>query len=118
MMRRQVRLLYVAVAAFVIIAVGTVISNRLDDDIARLKDITQEVMMEKIQVDTEKSKMLQEISQSDSATYIMEMARRSYEYLLPGEIRFVVVNAESLYDTEPEAEIVDDAMLQQAGAGG
>ena len=41
----------------------------------------------------------------DTDSYIMEKARSLYGYLMPGEIRFVVVNPDSLYDT-PEAVVV------------
>ena len=101
----RVRLLYVAVAAFVIVSVGTMVSNRLD----------QEVRMRQIEVEEINSNMKQEIAQQDKDSYIMEMARRYYGYLLPGEIRFVVVNPESLYEQEPEAQVVDDSVMQQAG---
>ena len=36
----------------------------------------------------------------------MDKARSLYGYLMPGEIRFVVANPDSLYDT-PEATVVE-----------
>jgi len=111
----RVRLLYVAVAAFVIVAVGTMVSNRLDDEIRVRQDQKQQVRMRQIEVEEINSNMKQEIAQQDKDSYIMEMARRYYGYLLPGEIRFVVVNPESLYEQGPEAQVVDDSVMQQAG---
>ncbi|MBQ9263190.1 MAG: septum formation initiator family protein [Clostridia bacterium] len=112
-MRKRVRLLYVLVAAFVIAAGGMMTINRLDQDIVALQDTSRQVRMRQLEVESENSDMKQEIAQKDKDSYIMEMARRYYGYLLPGEIRFVVVNPESLYD-QPEAEVVDDAVMQQA----
>ena len=114
-LRKRVRLLYVVVAAFVIAAGGMITINRLDQDIVTLQDISRTVRLRQLEVEAQKSEMLQEISQQDKDSYIMEMARRYYGYLLPGEIRFVVVNPESLYDQEPEAEVVEDSMMQPDG---
>lgn len=111
----RVRLLYVAVAAFVIVSVGTMVSNRLDQEIRVRQDQKQQVRLRQIEVEEINSNMKQEIAQQDKDSYIMEMARRYYGYLLPGEIRFVVVNPESLYEQEPEAQVVDDSVMQQAG---
>ena len=114
-LRKRVRLLYVVVAAFVIAAGGMITINRLDQDIVTLQDTSRTVRLRQLEVEAQKSEMLQEISQQDKDSYIMEMARRYYGYLLPGEIRFVVVNPESLYDQEPEAEVVEDSMMQPDG---
>ncbi len=116
-MRVKVRLLYVLVAAFVIVAAGTMTVNRLDQDILVRQDQAREVRLRQIAVEEKNSDMRQEIAQKDTESYIMDMARRYYGYLLPGEIRFVVVNPESLYEQEPEAQIVDDSVMREAGEG-
>lgn len=113
-MRKRVRLLYVLVAAFVITAAGMMTVNRLDQDIQVRQGQAKQVRLRQIEVEEVNSNMKQEIAQQDKDSYIMEMARRYYDYLLPGEIRFVVVNPESLYEQEPEAAVVDDAALQEA----
>ncbi len=117
-LRKRVRLLYVLVAAFVIAAGGMITINRLDQDIVSLQDTSRTVRLRQLEVEAQKSEMLQEINQQDKDSYIMEMARRYYGYLLPGEIRFVVINPESLYDQEPEAAVVEDDMMQPQGAEG
>ena len=114
-MRKRIPLLYVVVAAFVIAAGGLIAMNRLDRDIAQLQEVSRNTRIRQLEVEAQKSEMLQEISQQDKDSYIMEMARRYYGYLLSGEIRFVVVNPESLYDQEPEAEVVEDSMMQPDG---
>ncbi len=116
-MRRRVRLLYVLVAAFVIAAAGMMTVNRLDQDIRVRQDQAREVRLRQLEVEEENSNMKQEIAQKDKDSYIMDMARRYYGYLLPGEIRFVVVNPESLYEQEPEAAVVEAEVMQEAGEG-
>ena len=114
-MRKRIPLLYVVVAAFVIAAGGLIAMNRLDRDIAQLQEVSRNTRIRQLEVEAQKSEMMQEIGQQDKDSYIMEMARRYYGYLLPGEIRFVVVNPEALYEQEPQAQVVDDSVMQNAG---
>ena len=115
-MRKRIPLLYVVVAAFVIAAGGLIAMNRLDRDIAQLQEVSRNTRIRQLEVEARKSEMMQEIGQQDKDSYIMEMARRYYGYLLPGEIRFVVTNPESLYGEEPEANVVPDAVMEAGGA--
>lgn len=112
-MQKKIRLLYVAVVAFVIAAGSMLAMNRLDREIAVLQDTSRSVRLRQLEVEAKKSEMNQEIAQQDKDSYIMEMARRYYGYLLPGEIRFVVINPEVLSDQVPEAAVVDDQMMEQ-----
>ena len=117
-MRNRVKLFYVLVAAFVIIAGGLITLHRLDRDIAVLEDTAREVRLEQLRVNTEKSEMQQEIAIKDTDAYIREMARNMYGYLMPGEIRFVVVNPEALWgeDRAPvEVAVVEEASAQAGG---
>ncbi len=102
-MRHRIRLLYVMVCAFVIAACGLMVMNRLDGDIAVLQDTVRETRLRQLAVETEKSDMQQELAIKDTDSYIREMARTQYGYLMPGEIRFVVVNPEALYDAPDTA---------------
>ncbi len=97
-MRKKIKLFYVVVIAFVIVAGGLVTLHRLDEDIAVLEDTARNVRMEQLKVNTEKSTMQQEIAIKDTDAYIRDMARTELGYLMPGEIKFVVVNPEALYD--------------------
>lgn len=107
-MRSRLKLFPVLVAAFVIAACGMIAMNRLDGDIAVLQDVAKETRIRQLQVEAQKSEMIQEINNMDSDSYIIEKARSLYGYLMPGEIRFVVTNPESLYDT-PVAMVVEEA---------
>ena len=92
-----------------IAACGMIAMNRLDGDIAVLQDVAKETRIRQLQLDAQKSDMIQEINNMDSDSYIIEKARSLYGYLMPGEIRFVVTNPESLYDT-PEAMVVEEGL--------
>ena len=110
-MRKRIRLFYVLVAAFVITAGGLMALNRLDQDISALQDTARETRLRQLAVETEKSNIQKELAIKDSDAYIREMARSKYGYLMPGEIRFVVINPEALYGTEeaPQAEVMEDS---------
>ena len=96
-MRKRIRLLYVIVIAFVIVAGGMITLNRLDQEIAVLEDTARETRLRQLALETENGNMRQEIAIKDTDSYIRKMARRDNRFLMPGETRFVVVNPEALY---------------------
>ena len=96
-MRKRIRLLYVIVIAFVIVAGGLMTLNRLDQEIAVLEDTARETRLRQLALETENGNMRQEIAIKDTDSYIRKMARRDNRFLMPGETRFVVVNPEALY---------------------
>ncbi len=96
-MRKRIRLLYVSVIAFVIVAGGMITLNRLDQEIAVLEDTARETRLRQLALETENGNMRQEIAVKDTDSYIRKMARKDNRFLMPGEPRFVVVNPEALY---------------------
>ncbi len=114
-MRKRIRLLYVIVIAFVIVAGGLMTLNRLDQEIAVLEDTARETRLRQLALETENGNMRQEIAVKDTDSYIRKMARKDNRFLMPGEIRFVVVNPEALYapgempGLEIEAETAEPA---------
>jgi len=121
--RKRIKLLYVVVIAFVIVAGGLMTLNRLDQEIAVLEDTARETRLRQLALETENGNMKQEIAVKDTESYIRKMARKDNRFLMPGEIRFVVVNPEALYapgempgleieaetaETEPEAETAQE----------
>ena len=102
-MRKRIKLLYVAVIAFVIIAGGLIALNGLNSDIRVLEDTARATRLRQVAVEAEKSDMQKELAMKDTDAYIRDTARSLYGYLMPGEILFVVENPEALYDEEPEA---------------
>lgn len=110
-MRKRIKLFYVMVAAFVIVACGLMAMNRMDQDISALRDTARETRLRQLAVETQKSDMQKELAVKDSDSYIRELARSQYGYLMPGEIRFVVVNPEVLYEggEVPQAAVAEDS---------
>lgn len=108
-MRKRVKLFYVLVAAFVIAATGMMALNRLDQEITVLEDVARETRLRQLSLQAENSAMVQEIAMKDEDAYIRKMARQDNRYLMPGEIRFVVVNPEALYapGEMPGVEVVE-----------
>ena len=96
-MRKRIKLFYVVVIAFVIIAGGLMTMNRLDQEIAVLEDTARETRLRQLALETENGNMKQEIAVKDTESYIRKMARKNNRFLMPGETRFVVVNPEALY---------------------
>ena len=96
-MRKRIRLLYVIVIAFVIVAGGMITLNRLDQEIAVLEDTARETRLRQLALETENGSMRQEIAIKDTDSYIRKMARKDNRFLMPGETRFGVVNPEALY---------------------
>lgn len=115
-MKRRIKLFPVLVMAFAIIACGLVTMNRLDGDIAVLEDTAQETQRRKLDAEAARSALQQEIAIKDTDSYIMEKARSLYGYLMPGEIRFVVVNPDSLYDAPEDAVVAQETAAPEGEA--
>ena len=111
-MRKRIKLFYVMVAAFVIVAAGLMALNRLNQDITVLQDTARETRLRQLAVETEKSDMQKELAIKDTDSYIREMARSQQGYLMPGEIRFEVVNPEVLYEG---GELLEEAAEDSEG---
>lgn len=97
MRRRKVPLLNLAVYAFVILAIGMMIINRLDGDIQQLRTRKADVNLTLLDKQREKSENIDEISRKDTEKYIVEIAR-SEGYMYKGEIKYIISNPELLYD--------------------
>ncbi len=100
-MGRRVRLLYVLAAAFVIAAAAMMILNRLSGDIAVKQMEQSEIRQIANEVNAERSDLQQELIFLNTDAGIRKEAM-AQGYLMPGQIRFVVVNPEALYGPETE----------------
>lgn len=105
-MRSRIRIFPVLVMLFVIAACGLIALQSLDGDIAVLEDTVREREITLRGVQNEQSALEEEINNKDDSNYIIEKAR-GLGYLMPGEIRFVVINPEVLYDV-PVAQVVGE----------
>ena len=111
--------------AVIYTAAGLMTLNRLDREIAVLEDTARETRLKQLSLETENGNMKQEISVMDTDSYIRMMARKDNKFLMPGEIRFVVVNPEALYapgempgqEIELEAETAPEAEPETEPAG-
>ena len=106
-MRKRMKLFNLIVIAFMIVAGGLVTLNQLERDITVLQDVAREIRLREIKVTSVNGELNKEIGKKDDEAYIIELARTQYGYLMPGEIRFKVVNPEAL-GTVPEARIVEE----------
>lgn len=107
-MRKRMKLFHVLVIAFMIVAGGLVTLNQLESDITVLQDIARETRIREIRAINQNGELNKEAKQKDEESYIIELARTQYGYLMPGEIRFKVVNPEAL-GVVPEAQIVEES---------
>ncbi len=105
-MQRRMKLLTVVVLAFIITATGLIAGRQYKSDIDKLNDMKYQVRLEQIEAERQKSAYQSELTASETDEYIIRMARELYGYLMPGEIRFVVINTDALYD-EPEARVLE-----------
>ena len=96
-MNRRIKLFPVIVLFACVIAVTAVINQHLNGRIADLKELSSKTRMEQIDLESEKSALEQEINRKDQDSYIIQIARHEYGYLMPGEIRFHVTNIDDLY---------------------
>lgn len=106
-MHKRMKLFHLLVFAFMIVAGGLVTLNQLESDITMLQDIAKETRLREIQATNLNGELNKEIGKKDDEDYIIELARTQYGYLMPGEIRFKVVNPEAL-GVVPEAQIVEE----------
>ena len=96
-MKKNIRVFPVIVLVTCIIAVTMVINQHLNRSLVELRTLSGQVRMEQIDLESEKSSLEQEIYRKDQDSYIIQIARHEYGYLLPGEIRFQVTNIGDLY---------------------
>lgn len=101
-MGRQVRLLYVLTAAFVIAAISLMILNRLDGEIAVKREEQSEIRQVANALNAETSDLTQELVFLGTDAGIRKEAM-AQGYLMPGQIRFEVRNKEVLFDEPVDA---------------
>ena len=95
-MRKRMRLLYVLVVAFVIVAVGLITISQLDGDLAFLESRAKEIQEESVKLKGLNGDLTRIINKQDDKDFIIDLARSQYDYMMPGEMRFEVVNPEVL----------------------
>lgn len=109
-MRKRIKLVTVLIVAITIVVCALLWINQLDDEIAGLKKDLKQAEVELRKAEQEVGGAKTEIENMNKPSYVISRARE-LGYLMPGEIRFVVVNPEVLTDN-PEDAIVEE-LLQQ-----
>ena len=105
-MRKRVRLITVVIIAITMVVCALLLVNNLDEEIAGLENDLKKSEVALRVAQQEIGEINTEISNMDKASYIIARARE-LGYLMPGEIRFVVVNPEVLAD-DPGAAVVEE----------
>lgn len=105
-MQKRFRLITVLIVAIALVLCALLLINRLNGDIDALKKNVKTEELNLRLVQQEDGEISTEITNMNKESYIIAQARK-LGYLMPGEIRFVVVNPEVLEDS-PENAIVEE----------
>lgn len=97
-MKGRTSILNLLVYAFVIVAVGLIVINRMNSDIRILENTKNAINLTLLDKQQQKSEYTDEISRKDTEKYIVEIARQEYGYIYKGEIKYVITNPQLLYD--------------------
>lgn len=96
----QVPGLLLAAVLCVIVAVFTIINNRLDQGLSRMRGLVEEANYLTSMQQKELQDLQHKLELARTDDFIANEARTQYGYLSPGEIRFVVTNPEVLWGVQ------------------
>lgn len=96
-LHKQVKLITVVIMAITMIVCALLVMDRLDGNIQVMQGKVKNAELELRQVQQKQGEITTEIANMDKESYIIARARE-LDYLMPGEMRFVVVNPEVLTD--------------------
>jgi hypothetical protein len=103
---------YAVAAAFcAILLMGWVLADRYDQGIHRLRVDIEEASDLVFQKERDLLRLAEQVRLAQTDQFIASEARTKYDYLFPGEIRFVVTNPEVLGLT-PEGNTVTEGVDQ------
>lgn len=94
------------VFTLMVIAITALSASHIRGNISYYEDELLKKKMEQIELEARISSLEREISMADDDSYIIDVARTRYGYLMPGEVCFKVTNISSVMDN-PEVEIVE-----------
>lgn len=105
-MRKSVKLITVVILAITLVICALLVINRLNGDIQNIQSKLKTAELELRVVENLQGDINTEISNMNKESYIIAKARE-LDFLMPGELRFVVVNPEVLADA-PEEAVVEE----------
>ena len=103
-MQKSVKLITVVILAVTMIICALLVVDRLDGDIQVMQGKVKSAELELRQVQQKQGEITTEIANMDKESYIIARARE-LDYLMPGELRFVVVNPEVLMDDPADVRV-------------
>ena len=106
--RQKVKIFPLFVLSMVIIAITMLSAMYIKGDMAYYEDLIHKARLEQIELEARISALEAESALADQDSYVIDIARSKYGYLMPGEIRFQVTNIDSVL-SEPEVEVVEVA---------
>lgn len=100
------KLITVVILAITLVICALLVINRLNGDIQNIQSKLKTAELELRVVENLQGDINTEISNMNKESYIIAKARE-LDFLMPGELRFVVVNPEVLADA-PEEAVVEE----------
>lgn len=94
------------VITLVILASTALAAARIEGNITYLEDELLKQTLEQLELEAQISALEKEVDAAKSDSYVIQIARSRYGYLMPGEVRFEVTNIDSVLEN-PEVEIVE-----------
>lgn len=98
------KLITVVILAITLVICALLVINRLNGDIQNIQSKLKTAELELRVVENLQGDINTEISNMNKESYIIAKARE-LDFLMPGELRFVVVNPEVLADAPDEAVV-------------
>lgn len=103
-MQKSMKVITVVIVAVTLVICALLVVNRLNGDIENMQAKVKDAELELRVVQNLQSDINTEIANMNKESYIIAKARE-LDFLMPGEMRFVVVNPEVLEDTPEEAMV-------------
>ncbi len=105
-MQKHVKVITVVILAVTLVICALLVVNRLNGDIENMQNKVKAAELELRVVENLQGEINTEITNMNKESYIIAKARE-LDFLMPGEMRFVVVNPEVLADA-PENAVVEE----------
>lgn len=92
----RIPLLWVICPIFVIVMIGYLWIDQINNDISDLKVTVTELNIASTLLERERDALISEVKNADTDEYIISKARQLYGYMMPNELLFIIKNPEAL----------------------
>lgn len=93
---KRIPLLWVICPIFVIVMIGYLRIDQINNDISGLKVTVTELNIANTLLERERDALVAEVKSADTDEYIISKARQLYGYMMPNELLFIIKNPEAL----------------------